>query len=75
MTASEGKTLVHGNGLVIPLLSEETNSSWIISRIRITLKVFYLQIKNPILLEILKIKTFFEFKNHIFEFMKTLYHL
>jgi hypothetical protein len=70
MTASEGKTLVRGDSSVIPLLSEEKSS-----RNRITLKVIYLQIKNPILLEILKIKNFLEFKNHIFKFMKTLYHL
>jgi hypothetical protein len=58
MTASEAKTLVRGDSLFIPWLSEETNSGWIISNNRNILKVTGLQINNQLLLTILKIKYF-----------------
>jgi hypothetical protein len=35
MTASEGKTLLRGDSLVIPLLTEETKSGRIISKKKI----------------------------------------
>ena len=43
MNASEGKTFVRGDSLVIPLLSEETMSGWITSNKINILAVFNFQ--------------------------------